>query len=87
MADKPKKKSVGRPKKMTGEVIRGSFALPADTHSKLIRLARHKDLSLNDLIGQIIDDYITRNKPIFKLFDEIDRKFAEIEGKGGVGNE
>lgn len=83
MADKPKKKSVGRPKKITGDVIRGSFAIPANTHSKLIRLARHKGLSLNDIVIEILEDYVSRNNPVFKLLDEIDKKIAEIEGKGG----
>lgn len=83
------KKSVGRPKKITGEVVRGSVVFSADTHSKLNRLARHTGLSVNELVNKIIEEYIKQKQPVLKILDDADREIAELENKikGGDDDE
>lgn len=74
---------MGRPKKSIGESIKSSFSLPVELHKSLLRMARHKGLSLNDFLGKILSDYVKQNAQILKILDETDRRIAEIENKGG----
>ena len=74
---------MGRPKKNVCESVKSSLTLPADLHKSLLRMARHKGLSLNDFLGKILSDYIKKNAQILKILDETDKRIAEIENKGG----
>ena len=74
---------MGRPKKNIGESVKSSFSVSADLHKSLLRMARHKGLSLNDFLGKILADYVKQNAQILKILDETDKRIAEIENKGG----
>ena len=75
---------MGRPKKHTDTVIRGSFIIPLKVHKSLSRLARHRGESFNEFLSKILADFAKQNEPILKILDETDKKIAELETKEGV---